>query len=192
MCSENKSGRWRRIVCMNVMEGRKEIDRGIPVRVISVDCHMSRPSLSLSTRTSSRPCSGSCFLGPLISLERCFSFPRVIYSPALGTRNSADGLYRKVSSSRRFHLSEPDLTCSSLVPCITLPHRVHASASSSTRPKAFIVIALSLAAGVSSSQCFNGNFQPSTRRPGSSDSHPQRFSFLSRRQTRAPLFPTQF
>jgi len=36
---------------------------------------------------------------------------------------------------------------------------------------------LSLAAGVSSSQCFNGNFQSSTRRPGSSDSHPQRFSF---------------
>ena len=33
MCPENKSGRWRRIVCMNVMEGRKEIHHRIPTRV---------------------------------------------------------------------------------------------------------------------------------------------------------------
>jgi len=51
---------------------------------------------------------------------------------------------------------------------------------------------LSLAARVSSSQCFNGNFQSSTRRPGSSDSHPQHFSFLSRRQSPAPFFPAPF
>jgi len=95
-------------------------------------------------------------------------------------------VYRKVSSSRRFHLPEPDLTCSRL-PNITLPTKY-------MHPRHLLLgptlSSLSLAARISSSQCFNGNFQSSTCRPSSS--HPQRFSFLSRRQTPAPLVPTQF
>jgi len=95
-------------------------------------------------------------------------------------------VYRKVSSPCRFHLSEPDLTCSSLAPHITLLHKVHASASSSTRPNAFIVIPCSWSIKL---PMFQWQFPIIY---SSSESHPQRFSFLSRRQTPAPLFPTPF
>ena len=105
MCSENKSGRWRRIVCINVMEGEKEIDRGIPTRVHMIGhlSHCFHPNLLTAVFENLLP--RTSYL-----IRTLFSFPSRHFVTSTRHWNSVDGLlrrclvYRKVSSSRRFHL----------------------------------------------------------------------------------------